>query len=433
MLNRRTFLMGAGAAVALPALPSLGQEAAFPRRMAFLFIPNGVNLKHWWPKEEGPLGELPSTLAPLESVKADILVTGGLTHDKARANGDGPGDHAREAGAFLTGCQPKKTDGKAIRAGVSVDQLAAQRIGGQTKLPSLEVGTERGGQAGNCDSGYSCAYSSNISWRTPTTPMGKLVSPREVFARLFGDPDAALSDQERARRAADQASVLDLVLEDARRLRNSLGAADQGKLDDYLESVRSVEKRIQSGAAERKQMPKLDLPEGVPADFPTHTRLMMDLVALAFQTDTTRIISFMMTNAGSDRTYPFADVREGHHHLSHHDRDVKKLELIRKIDVWNVQQLAYLLRKLKGMKEGDGSVLDNSMILYGSAIGDGNAHNHENLPMIMCGKGGGTITTGRFKKWRSETPVCNLFLSMLDRMNVRVEKFGDSTGRLEGL
>ncbi len=433
MLNRRTFLMGAGAAVALPALPSLGQEAAFPRRMAFLFIPNGVNLKYWWPKAEGPLGELPTTLAPLEPVKADILVTGGLTHDKARANGDGPGDHAREAGAFLTGCQPRKTDGREIRAGVSVDQLAAQRIGEQTKLPSLEIGTERGGQAGNCDSGYSCAYSSNISWRTPTTPMGKLVSPREIFARLFGDPDAALSDQERARRAADQASVLDLVLEDARRLRNSLGSADQGKLDDYLESVRSVEKRIQGGAAERKQMPKLDLPEGVPADFPTHTRLMMDLVALAFQTDTTRIVSFMMTNAGSDRTYPFAEVREGHHHLSHHDRDAKKLELIRRIDVWNVQQLAYLLQKLKGMKEGAGSVLDHCMILYGSAIGDGNAHNHENLPMILGGRGGGTIETGRFKKWKSETPVCNLFLSMLDRMNVRVEKFGDSTGRLPEL
>ncbi len=431
--SRRTILKGIGAALALPALDAFALPKGAPLRMAFLFIPNGVVLKHWWPKEEGPLGELPAILAPLENVKKDVLVMGGLTHDKARANGDGPGDHAREAGAFLTGCQPRKTDGKEIRVGISVDQVAAQRIGAQTKLPSLEIGCDRGGQAGNCDSGYSCAYSSNISWRTPTMPMGKLANPREIFNRLFGDAEQPLSDQERARRASELASVLDVVSDDAKKLRTLLGSSDQAKLDDYLDSVRGVEKQIQARAAEKRKIPKMELPESAPGDLPTHMKLMMDLVALAFQTDTTRILSFMLTNAGSDRSYPFIEVREGHHSLSHHSGNKTNLDKIQKIDTWTVQQLAYLLAKLKGIDDGGQPLLDHCMILYGSAIGDGNAHNHDNLPMLMCGRANGTIETGRFKKWPGETPMTNLFLSMLDRMNVRVEKLGDSTGRLTGL
>jgi hypothetical protein len=436
-LSRRTVLKGVGAALGLPLLDAMAPSAAFargdsPLRMAFVFVPNGVNLKHWRPAAEGALGELPSTLSPLENVKKDVSVLGGLAHHKANANGDGAGDHARACATFLTGMQAVKTDGKGIRVGTSVDQVAAKAIGEKTKLPSLEIGCERGAQSGNCDSGYSCAYSCNVSWRSPTAPSAKLVAPREVFARLFGDPEQSMSAQERARRAADNASVLDLVLDDAKRLRGSLGGADQSKLDDYLESVRAVEKRIQAEPSAERRVPKLELPEGIP-DYPTHLKLLMELLALAFQADATRLATLMTANDGNDRSYPFLEVREGHHTLSHHGGNKGMLEKIRKIDQWHVAQFATLLERLKGMREGDGSVLDHSMIVYGGAIGDGNAHNHDDLPILLAGKGSGTLTPGRHVKFRNGTPMANLFLSMLDRLNVRVASFGDSTGRLEGI
>ena len=436
-LSRRTVLKGVGAALGLPLLDAMIPLPAFarsdsPLRMAFIFVPNGVNLKEWRPATEGALGVLPSTLSPLENVKKDVTVLGGLSHHKANANGDGAGDHARACATFLTGMQAVKTDGKGIRVGTSVDQVAAQALGGKTKLPSLEIGCERGAQSGNCDSGYSCAYSCNVSWRSANAPSAKLVAPREIFARLFGDPAQSMTAQERARRAADDASVLDLVLDDAKRLRGALGGADQAKLDDYLESIRAVEKRIQAEPAQAPKTPKLDLPEGVP-DFPTHLKLLSELLALAFQSDVTRIATLMTANDGSDRSYPFLEVREGHHTLSHHAGNKAMLEKIRKIDQWHVAQFATLLERLKGMREGDGSVLDHSMIVYGGAIGDGNAHNHDDLPILLAGRGNGTLTPGRHVKFRNGTPMNNLFLAMLDRLNVRVPKFGDSTDRLAGI
>jgi hypothetical protein len=433
-----------GVLVGLPALESLGFGARAwaasgtgpkpPVRMAFVFFPNGVNTAHWFPRDVGAKFELPWSLEPLVPHRDRLLVLSGLAHAKARANGDGAGDHARSSGTFLTGVQIRKTDGKEIRAGISVDQLAAQKLGEATRLASLELGCDRGAMAGNCDSGYSCAYSSTISWRTETQPNPKEVNPRQVFVRLFGDPEAIADQRARARQAMYRRSVLDLVLEDARSLSNRLGSADRRKLDEYLESVRDVERRIQ--AAERKNeqpLPEMEVPQGVPAEFPDYVRLMMDLLVVAFQTDSTRIATFMLANEGSNRTFPWMEVNEGHHSLSHHAGNAEKLEKIRRIDRFYVEQFAYLLKRLSEIREGEGTLLDHSMILYGCAISDGNRHNHDELPILLAGKAGGTLKTGRHIRYPKDTPMCNLFLEMLDRVGVRQDRFGDSTGRLPDL
>jgi hypothetical protein len=441
-LSRRTVLRGIGASLALPAMEAmkpLGLAAAPaaakpPLRMAFLFIPNGVNMQYWRPAAEGPLTNLPDTLKPLQNVRDQLLVISGLAHDKARAHGDGPGDHARSNATFLTGAHPYKTDGKDIRVGVSIDQFAAQEIGDETRLPSLELGTESGRQAGGCDSGYSCAYSSNISWRTPTQPMAKEINPRKVFERLFGDPEKVAGERDALAQAAARRSILDVVREDARSLRARLGVSDLHKLDEYLESVRYVEKQIQAAEKNPRKLPPAedlpDLPEGAPRDTAAHLRLMADLLILAFQTDTTRIATLMFANEGSDRTFPALGVTEGHHSISHHGKNAEKTEQIRKIDHFYVQQLAYLLAKMQDIKEGKGTLLDNCMLVYGCAISDGDRHNHEDLPVILAGRGGGTIRTGRHLKLNKETPMCNLFVSMLERMGVKAGAFGDSTGKL---
>jgi hypothetical protein len=440
-ISRRAVLRGLGASVALPALEAMAPRLAFggdasklPLRMAFFSIPNGVNNTYWFPKEVGADYVLPKTLASLEPVKGDLLVLSGLAHDKAKANGDGPGDHARSNATYLTGCQARKTDGKDIRAGVSVDQLAAERLGAQTRLPSIELGCEKGAMAGNCDSGYSCAYSSSISWKSSTMPLPKEINPRSVFTRLFGDPNQLAAERDRAKQAMYRRSVLDLVSDDAKGLDRELGLADRRKLEEYLEAVRSVERQIQS--AERdgvRRMPAVEAPEGIPAEFPAYVKLMMDLLVLAFQTDTTRIGTFVMANEGSNRTFPWIEVRDGHHSLSHHGGNVEKTDKIQKIDQFYVEQFSYFVQKLKATPEGEGSLLDQSMIVYGGAIGDGNRHNHDELPILLAGKGQGTIVTGRHVRYARGTPLCNLFLSMLDRAGVHEEKFGDSTGRLNDL
>jgi hypothetical protein len=436
-------LRGLGTALALPALEAMGPMKAFagdgeparPLRTAFLFVPNGVNTANWFPATEGDKFEFPFTLQPLEPFRKDLLVLSGLTHDKARPNGDGPGDHARSAAAFLTGSQPKKTDGREIKCGVSIDQLAAEKLGGRTRLPSLELGCDRGAMAGNCDSGYSCAYSSTISWKSPTQPLPKEINPRSVFSRMFGDPGAALAARDRARQDMYRKSVLDLVLEDARALGASVGTADQRKLDEYLDSVRQIERQIQATERENeKKLPKdVVVPEGMPGDYPTHIRLMMDLIVLAFQTDMTRIATFMLANEGSNRAFRFIDVPEGHHSLSHHQRNSEKLEKIKKIDRFYVEQFAYFLDKMSRVKEGDKTLLDGSQVVYGSAIGDGDRHNHDELPVVFAGRAGGTVSPGRHVRYPRNTPMANLFLEMLDRMGVKEERFGDSTGRLPGL
>ena len=436
-LPRRTFLKGLGTTLALPMLEAMlpaGARAAevaanVPTRMAFVFFPNGVIKPAWDPLKIGSDYQLPETLQPLAPFKNDLLVIGGLAQDNAREKGDGAGDHARSSASYLTGAHPYKTAGANIRAGVSVDQAAAMQVGRSTRLPSLELGIDEGRNAGDCDSGYSCAYSSNISWRSANTPMAKEIQPKLAFERLFGSKDG--ND---AKRDAYRKSILDFVTGDVDRLKKRLGQTDRRKIDEYLSSIRELEHRIErSGQVLRKQPPEFKLPDGVPDDLEVHIRLMYDLMALAFQTDTTRISTFMLASEGSNRAYTMVGVKEGHHTLSHHGDKVESILQIKKIDTFLVTQFAYFLEKLKAVKEGDGTLLDHSMIVYGSGIADGNAHSHNDLPILLAGRGGGTIATGRHIKLDKETPLNNLFLSMMDRAGAKIEKIGDSSGRLSGL
>ncbi len=437
-ISRRTILRGVGVGLALPWLEAmeplvrLGQaaEKKAPVRAAWLYVPNGIHMKDWTPTEEGSNYTLMPILKPLEALRSDLLLLSNLTADKARPHGDGGGDHARAMSAFLTGCQPRKTDGTDIRAGVSADQVAAGRIGHQTRLASLEIGADRGWMAGNCDSGYSCAYSSTLSWRAATTPVPKEVSPKLIFERLFSTTPNA----ERVRRDARRKSLLDFVQEDAASLKGQLGVTDQRKLDEYFSSVRDVEQRIERAAhLPPVQTPTLKVPDGVPGDLAEHLRLLSDLLVLAFQTDTTRVCTFVYANEGSNRPYPFIGVSEGHHDLSHHENKPAKQEKIAKINTFHTTQLAYLLTKLKSVREGAGTLLDSCLIAYGSGNSDGNRHNHDDLPILLAGKGGGTIQSGRHLRYPKETPVANLWVAMLDRLCGNIDRLGDSTGSLPGL
>jgi hypothetical protein len=396
--------------------------------MACLFFANGAIMDKWRPTGEGADYQLSPTLEPLADLKGDLMVLEGLAQHHARANGDGAGDHARNASAYLTGAQPRKTSGADISVGQSIDQAIAEKIGNQTRLPSIELGIDRGRNAGNCDSGYSCAYSSNISWKSATTPSSKEVNPRAAFERLFGSPESA-ADTERRNR--NRKSILDFVSDDARRIQPLLSGADRHKLDEYFSSVRDIEQRVARADKGRKDVPELNLPEGVPQELAEHMNLMFDILTVAFQTDSTRIATLMVADAGSNRTYPEVEVRDGHHELSHHQKDAEKMEKISRIDRYLVERFAYFLNKLKSTKEGESNLLDNSMILYGSAISDGNRHNHDDLPIILAGRGGGTINTGRYVKYQQETPLNNLFLSMAARMGASIDRIGDSSGKLD--
>jgi hypothetical protein len=387
----------------------------------------------WTPKEVGAQFELPRILEPLKPHQKDLLVLSGLAHDKGRALGDGAGDHARASASFLTGAHPRKTAGADIKVGVSVDQLAAEQIGGATRFASLELGTDKARLAGNCDSGYSCAYSFNISWKGEATPMPPEVDPRLVFDRLFGNGQSGEMAEARIKRDRYKKSVLDFALEDARKLKADLGYTDRRKLDEYLTAVRDLEQRIERANNFATTLPDYNRPTGIPRAYEDHLKLMFDLLTLAFQTDTTRISTFIMAHDGSNRQYPFIGVRDGHHDLSHHQGDEEKLAKIAKINRFHTTQFAYFLEKLKSINEGDGTLLDNSMIVYGSGLGDGNRHNHDNLPVLVAGKGGGTIQTGRHVRMTKETPMTNLFLSVLDRVGAPVDRIGDSTGLLPQL
>jgi len=431
-----------GTALALPWLPSAAPRSAWaagsssatpPLRMAFLYVPNGVHMQSWTPESEGAGFTLPATLRPLAPFQDKLLVLSGLTADKARANGDGAGDHARSAAAFLTGTQAEKTDGKGIRAGVSVDQLAAETLGQGARFDSLVLGCEEGRNAGGCDSGYSCAYSNNISWRSPTTPAGKEVNPRLLFDRLFGAGSRYDQTRSRAQRDLEQKSILDLVRSDAQRLRRRLAGDDARKLDEYLTGVREIETRLDRPAEELFVDGRMTRPRGVPADYASHVRLMGDLLAVAFQTDLTRVATLMLANEGSGKTYPALGIREGHHDLSHHQNDPAKQEKIAQINRFHIDQLAYLLGRLAAVSEGDGTLLDNVALVYGSGISDGNAHNHENLPILVAGGGRGAIAGGRHVRYPVETPLMNLYLSMLHMAGVKMHAIGDSTGPLPGL
>jgi len=421
----------------VPGLSPIAKAAqsadGLPKRMAFVYVPNGINMADWTPSDVGSEFELPAILTPLEPVQSDLLVLTGLAQDKARPNGDGAGDHARASATFLTGCQARKTQGADIRVGVSVDQYAAARIGKSTRFSSLELGCDRGKQVGNCDSGYSCAYSFNISWKSESTPMPPEVDPRQVFDRLFGGGARSEYLKNRALRDQYEKSVLDFVLEDANRLKSNLGYTDRRKLDEYMTAVRELEQRIQQAQKYASVLPDYNKPTGIPKDYEQHIRLMYDLLTLAFQTDSTRIASFIMAHDGSNRSYPFIGVSDGHHDLSHHGNDEAKKQKIAKINEFHVTQFGYFLQKLRSIKEGEGTLLDNCMVVYGSGIGDGNRHNHDDLPVLMAGKGGGTIQTGRHVKYEKNTPMTNLYLSMLERMGSPAQRVGDSTGPLANL
>jgi Protein of unknown function (DUF1552) len=451
-LSRRRFLRSAGVSLALPAFASVlpksllaaapGTAGAMaitptgaPLRMAFVYVPNGVHQSHWWPKIEGKDFELNRTLEPLAKVKSQIQVLGEL--DQVNANGglDGPGDHARASGTFLTGVRVKKTAGADIHAGISVDQVAAQRIGHLTRFPSLELTCDGVRKSGNCDSGYSCAYQFNLAWRSPTMPLPPEPNPRLVFERLFGAGSPSERSKNLELRRQQQQSILDFVLDDTVALEHQLGRRDQQKLEEYLTSVREIEQRIQR-AEQFKDVPNpaVDSPVGIPASSQEHIQLMFDMMVLAFQTDSTRIATFLLANEGSNRTFPEIQISEGHHNLSHHMGKKDMMEKIGNIDLWYLTQLGKFLEKLNAVKDVDGhSLLHNSMIVYGSGNADGNRHTHSNLPIILAGAGGGSLSTGRFAKYKSK-PLNNLFLSMLDRFGVdKVERLGDSTGRLEAI
>jgi hypothetical protein len=436
-LSRRTFLRGLGASVALPYLdamtPAFAAAATPITRAAFVYTANGVIMKDWTPTETGSGFVLPSTLTPIESFRDQTLVVSGLAHRNGEALGDGPGDHARAGASWLTGAHPKKTRGADIRNGWSIDQVLAEAIGQTTPLPSLEIGLEDVRMVGGCDSGYSCAYSNTISWSSPTTPLPYESNPRRVFERLFGDGETT-DPEARAIRLRQDRSLLDFVLDDTRRLAPTLGASDRNKLEDYLDSVREVERRIQNierqGAVE---LPSLDRPEGVPPTFEEHVQLMSDLIAIAFQADLTRVVTIMYSREGGNRTYPSIGVPDAHHGLSHHQNNSERITKLQKIDQHHVEMLAHFLGKLRDAQDETGSLLDHSMVLYGSSLSDSNRHTHDELPTLLVGGGSGMVRGGRHLRFPDGTPMANLLLTMADGLGVSQERLGDSTGLLPSL
>jgi hypothetical protein len=413
--------------------------------MAFLYVPNGIVMDEWTPRTgQGP-GEwalLPSHLPRITQAIApfhkELLILSGLDCNGGRALGDGPGDHGRASAAYLTSTHPKKSAGKDVLAGTSVDQVAAQKMDGVTRFRSLELGCEEGVQGGNCDNGYSCTYSNTLSWKTPTTPLPPEVRPRAVFERLFGSLDLGKDPAERRRQELYEKSILDGVLDEARQLRAALGGSDKHKIDEYLTSVREIEARIQTTektSREPKAAVTLSPPAtSVPSDFGEHARLMLDLMVLAFQTDQTRIATLLLSIEQSPRAYGAEiGIPEGHHGLTHHTGDRDKIEKITRINCYHMQSLVYVLNKLKSIKETDGTLLDHAMIAYGSGISDGNLHDHADLPLILAGGANGKIKGGRHIRYAKGTPMADLFVAMLDRMGVEPERFGDSQGKLDRL
>jgi Protein of unknown function (DUF1552) len=453
--SRRRFLRGAGACLALPGFESLlgtGLRAAVaaapalpamtasgaPLRTAFVYFPNGAIQPTWWPKagENTQDFTLNRTMRPLEPVKHRIQVFSGLDQVNATPGPDGPGDHARASGTFLTGVRVRKTAGANIHAGVSIDQVIANRVGHLTRFPSLELSCDAVRKSGNCDSGYSCAYQYNLAWRSPTTPVPPEPNPRLLFERLFGAGAHGERTDNLKKRQERQRSLLDFVLDDARALQRELAARDRQKLGDFLESVREVETRIEQAerSADKAPDPVAETPAGIPSGFEDYIRLMYDMLVLAFQTDSTRVATFLLANEGSNRAFPEIGIAEGHHYLTHHRGQQEMMDKVAEIDLFYMTQFARFLDNMERTKDADGrSLLENSMIVYGSGNADGNRHTHTNLPVILAGGGGGLLTPGRYVTLPA-TPMSNMYLGMAERLGVTgVEQFGDSTGRFEGI
>jgi hypothetical protein len=438
-LARRTLLRGLGISIALPLLDSmvpaqtpLVKTAAKPQvRLGFCFIPHGAVMDNWTPAKEGPL-EVSRTLKPLEPFKDQVVVVSNLAHKMAApaGPGDNGGDHTRSPAVFLNGVHPKRTDGADIHAGVTVDQIAAGKIGQNTPLPSLELATEDySGLVGSCDVGFSCAYMNTISWRTPTTPLPMEINPRVVFDRLFGD---GATPQERMDRIEQQRSILDAVAGQVRRLQGSLGANDRNRVAEYLDTVREIERRIQltekQNADSTLSVPAS--PSGIPDDHEAHSKLMFDLMALSFQAGITRISTFMMAREVSYRTFPMLGISEGFHPASHHQNNAARLENLTKINTYHVSLLAHLLERLKATPDGDGNLLDHSLILYGSGMSNSNIHNHSPLPVLVAGGAAGRMKGGRHLKYPENTPMSNLLMTILDKADCAQESVGDSNGML---
>jgi hypothetical protein len=417
--------------LALPWLeamrPAGAAEVDRPVCLGFVYLPNGVIEDGWRPQGKGREMELRGTLEPLRPFRDKLQVVAGLDHRKAEPNGDGGGDHARANATFLTGCQAKKTAGNDIEVGTSVDQVAAARTPGRTRLASLELGCDVGRKAGRCDSGYSCAYQFNFAWKTPSLPLPPEVDPRVVFEKLFGDPGMT-DPEERARRLRSRRSLLDFVREDARALETRLGTGDRQKLDEYLTGVRELERKIQHAETFTRNLPDAEAPTGIPDTYVGHIRLLYDLMVLAFQTDATRISTFLVAHDGSNRSFAEIGVPDGHHYLSHHGNDGAKIEKLRQIDRFYAEQFAYFLSKLESVREDDRTLLDRVMIVFGGGHSDGNAHRHTDLPVVLAGRGGG-LRSGRHVDHGGK-PMTNLYLSLLERFGTPVERIGDSTGPL---
>ena len=436
-IPRRTVLRGLGATIALPlldsmvpALTALSQTAAAPvRRLGVFYVPNGMSMPYWFPKTEGPLTELPPTLRSLAKFKDNVLLCGGLADEPANLM-KGGGDHARSASTFLTSVPSKITS---VYAAVSMDQIAARELSKETQLASLELGIESNAMLGSCDGGASCAYTNTIAWRTPTTPLPIENDPRAVFERLFGtsgstDPVARLARMRRDR------SILDTVGAELKGLEQVIGPGDQVKLDEYLEALRDVERRIEMAERQNtRELPVVDQPVGVPRDYAEHAKLMMDMLALAYQTDLTRISTFMLAREVSGHSYPEIGVSDSHHPLSHHQDEAAKLERLHMINEYHFQQFAYLVEKLAGLPEGDGTMLDSTLFLYGTGISDSNTHFHDDLPIALIGGKNTGIAGGRYVRYPEHTPLANLHVSILERLGTPVEALGDSTGTLDRL
>jgi hypothetical protein len=437
-LSRRMVLKGLGVAIGLPFLdamtPAFARAAApGPVRLAWFYLPNGIDMRNWTPAAEGPLGTLPGILSPFEPLKDELLVLSNLTTHWGRPLQDGAGDHGRALGSYMTGVEVYKTAGADLKLGISADQIAAQAVGHKTRLPSLEIGLEEARQAGNCDSGYSCAYAYNLSWKTETQPLPPISDPRGLFERLFGS-DMPESAPARARRIAMRQSILDEVLGNTHRLTSVLGGTDRRKVDEYLTSLREIEQQVDRAAADGMVIePGIDKPFGVPLDFPDYFRLMSDMMLLAFKADITRISTMIVGREGSVRAYPEIGVADGHHPLTHHQGNMEMLAKVRLINELHARLFAEFLMKMKNTPEGDSNLLDQSLIVYGSGLSDGNGHTHDQLPTLLAGRGGGFVNPGRHIIYQRETPVTNLFMTMLDRVGVDPQQVGDSTGRLTGL
>ena len=438
-LSRRTVLRGMGATLALPLLDGMVPALAAQRgtsvrptpRFSVTYVPNGINMPHWTPAREGRL-EMTSILQPLTPFRDQVTIVSGLASSPAMPlGGEGTGDHVRASAAFLSGTHPKKTEGPDIRAGVSMDQLAAAVLGKDTPLTSLELCLDSNDLLGACESGWSCAYANTLSWRTPTTPLPMENDPRLVFERLFGDVDNT-TPAARLARSSRNRSLLDSLVPEVNRLQRRLGPGDRTKVDQYLEAVREIEQRMQKTEAQSaRELPPLDKPMGIPGTYEEHAKLMFDLQVLAFQTDTTRVATFMLSREVSPRTYPELGISDPHHGLSHHGNNPDKLALLTKVNTFHVKLLAYYLERLQATPDGDGTLLDHITLLYGCCISDGNQHLHTNLPILLAGGACGALRGGRHVRYHDETPLTNLELTLLDKLGVPVERLGDSTGKVD--